>query len=132
MIHRYALQVTAAAAVLACASATHAQVPPVVRAPESVADWYKAGNDSLPRASSCQGSSCARNVIPLRRRRHGRFHRHRRAHLRGQTKEQQARRGEPARLRHLPYTALSRPPLGPADLDSAPTMTAMATGYKTR
>ena len=64
MIHRHVLHATAAAAALACACAVQAQVPPVVQGPESVADWYNAGNDFIAQSKQQPNNMRrARNVI---------------------------------------------------------------------
>lgn len=133
MIHRYALQVTAAAAVLACASATHAQVPPVVQGPESVADWYKAGNDFIAQSKQLRKDPRrARNVILFVGDGMGVSTVTAARIFEGQTK---GKPGEENRLAFdtFPYTALSKTySWDQQTSDSAPTMTAMATGYKTR
>ena len=130
---RIALSAVAAAVSLLAAHAAHAQVPPVVQGPESVADWYNAGNAFIEQGKQQRNVvRRAKNVILFVGDGMGVSTVTAARILAGQMK---GKPGEETRLAfdEFPYTALSKTySWDQQTSDSAPTMTALSTGYKTR
>jgi len=130
---RIALSAVAAAIAMLAGAAAHAQVPPVVQGPESVADWYNAGNAFIEQGKQQRNVvRRAKNVILFVGDGMGVSTVTAARILAGQMK---GKPGEETRLAFdaFPYTALSKTySWDQQTSDSAPTMTAMSTGYKTR
>jgi alkaline phosphatase len=129
----FPIQAVAAAALVAC-SAAFAQSAPTVRGPESVADWYEAGNRFIDwsRRAERNESRRAKNVILFVGDGMGVSTVTAARILEGQLK---GKPGEENRLsfEHFPNVALSKTySWDQQTSDSAPTMTAMVTGYKAR
>ncbi len=124
---------TLLAATLPATPTAHAQAAPVVQGPEAVADWDNAGKAYIASGKTLKDDPRhARNVILFVGDGMGISTVTAARILEGQLK---GRTGEENRLSfdHFPYTALSKTySWDQQTSDSAPTMTAMATGYKTR
>lgn len=106
---------------------------PVVKGPESVADWYNAGNAFISNGKALYNNTRrAKNVILIVGDGMGISTQTAARILEGQLK---GKTGEENRLSFetLPYAALSKTySWDQQTSDSAPTMTAMVTGYKAR
>ncbi len=128
----YISAIAAAIAVLGASNA-HAQAAPVVQGPEAVADWYNAGNAFISEGKQLYNNTRrAKNVILFVGDGMGVSTVTAARILEGQMK---GKTGEENRLSFdaFPYTALSKTySWDQQTSDSAPTMTAMSTGYKTR
>ena len=125
---------SAALALAGLAQAQTAAAPaPAVRGPESVADWYNAGTAFIERSKAQKDDARrARNVILFVGDGMGISTITAARILEGQL---QGKPGEENRLSfdNFPYTALSKTySWDQQTSDSAPTMTAISTGYKTR
>jgi alkaline phosphatase len=128
-----------ACAALAVTGLAQAQTPatvaaaPVVQGPEAVADWYNAGNAFIDRGKALKDDNRrARNVVLFVGDGMGLSTITAARILEGQLK---GKPGEENRLSfdNFPYTGLSKTySWDQQTSDSAPTMTAIATGYKTR
>ena len=122
-----------AAVALVVSPAVQAQSAPVVQGPESVADWYNAGNAFIAQSKAQHNNPRrARNVILFVGDGMGVSTITAARILEGQMN---GKTGEENRLSFetLPYTAFSKTySWDQQTSDSAPTMTAMSTGYKTR
>jgi alkaline phosphatase len=133
MMKMSALSVMAAAIAILAAPQVHAQAAPVVQGPESVADWYNAGNAFMAQNKALfNNTRRAKNVILFVGDGMGVSTVTAARILEGQMK---ARPGEENRLSfdNFPYTALAKTySWDQQTSDSAPTMTAMVTGYKAR
>ena len=114
-------------------SAVQAQLPPVVVTPEAVQDWYSAGNTFIAQnKATFNNTRRAKNVILFIGDGMGVSTVTAARILEGQMK---GKPGEENRLSfdNFPHTALSKTYSSDQQTsDSAPTMTAMSTGYKTR
>jgi alkaline phosphatase len=112
---------------------SHAQQTPVVRGPESVEDWRQGGLQFIRQSNALQANKRhAKNVILFVGDGMGVSTVTAARILEGQL---QGKPGEENRLafENLPYTALSKTySWDQQTSDSAPTMTAIATGYKVR
>ncbi|MEK6667479.1 MAG: alkaline phosphatase [Pseudomonadota bacterium] len=131
---KFPLATALAAAITAlCATSAHAQATPVVQGPESVADWYNAGNAFMAQNKALfNNTRRAKNVILFVGDGMGVSTVTAARILEGQMK---AKTGEENRLSfdNFPFTALSKTySWDQQTSDSAPTMTAMSTGYKAR
>ncbi len=128
----YISAIAAAIAVLGASNA-HAQAAPVVQGPEAVADWYNAGNAFISEGKQLYNNTRrAKNVILFVGDGMGVSTVTAARILEGQMR---GKTGEENRLSFdaFPYTALSKTySWDQQTSDSAPTMTAMSTGYKTR
>ena len=106
---------------------------PVVQGPESTADWYNAGNDFITQGKALYPNTRrAKNIIFFVGDGMGLSTQTAARIYEGQTK---GKPGEENRLSFetLPYSALSKTySWDQQTSDSAPTMTAMVTGYKAR
>ena len=123
-----------AAAVLSLLSLPlFAQSAPVVNGPESVADWFKAGEEAIQRRKAAPvDNRPARNVILFVGDGMGISTITAARILEGQLRGKPGEENLLAFVR-FPYTALSKTySWDQQTSDSAPTMTAMATGYKAR
>jgi len=133
MTRTLSLSAVAAAIAVLGASNALAQAAPVVQGPEAVADWYKAGNSFINEGKQLYNNTRrAKNVILFVGDGMGVSTVTAARILEGQMK---GKPGEENRLSFdaFPYTALSKTySWDQQTSDSAPTMTAMATGYKTR
>lgn len=133
MSQRPLLGAIAAAIALLGATSSQAQSAPVVQGPETVADWAQAGNDFITQGKQLfNNTRRAKNVILFVGDGMGVSTVTAARILEGQMK---GKPGEENRLSFdtFPYTALSKTySWDQQTSDSAPTMTAMATGYKTR
>jgi alkaline phosphatase len=125
-----------AAIALFTAAGAHAQAAPVVQGPESVSDWYKAGERFVRESERAEhmahGRHKAKNVILFVGDGMGISTVTAARILEGQMN---GKPGEENRLsfENYPNTAFSKTySWDQQTSDSAPTMTAMATGYKTR
>ena len=127
------IRVCVGAAVTALLYNTVLAAPPAVRGPESVADWYRAGEQFVRDSEQLHPNMRkARNVILFVGDGMGISTITAARILEGQ---RNGRPGEENRLAFetLPYVALSKTySWDQQTSDSAPTMTAMVTGYKTR
>ena len=125
--------VLAVAAALSCGTPSHAQSAPAVQGPESVADWYNAGSAFMAQNKALYNNTRrAKNVILFVGDGMGVSTVTAARILEGQMK---GKPGEENRLSfdNFPFTALSKTySWDQQTSDSAPTMTAMSTGYKTR
>jgi alkaline phosphatase len=130
---RIALSALAAAISMLAVPVVQAQAAPAVQGPESVADWYNAGNEFIAQGKALHSNSRrAKNVILFIGDGMGVSTVTAARILEGQLK---GKPGEETRLAFdaFPYTALSKTySWDQQTSDSAPTMTAMSTGYKTR
>jgi hypothetical protein len=137
MTRPFAVGVSSCALALAATGLARAQSPvvavPAVQGPEAVADWYNAGNAFIDRSKALKDDNRrARNVVLFVGDGMGISTITAARILEGQLK---GKPGEENRLSfdNFPYTALSKTySWDQQTSDSAPTMTAMATGYKTR
>ena len=133
MSTRPLLGAIASAVALLGATSSQAQSAPVVQGPEAVADWAQAGNDFITQGKQLfNNTRRAKNVILFVGDGMGISTITAARILEGQMK---GKPGEENRLSfdNFPYTALSKTySWDQQTSDSAPTMTAMATGYKTR
>ena len=133
MTTTHSISAIAAAIAVLGASNAHAQAAPVVQGPEAVADWYKAGNSFISEGKQLYNNTRrAKNVILFVGDGMGVSTVTAARILEGQMK---GKPGEENRLSFdaFPYTALSKTySWDQQTSDSAPTMTAMSTGYKTR
>ncbi|MDE1947214.1 MAG: alkaline phosphatase [Burkholderiales bacterium] len=131
IVHSAVLALVAPFALSAVAPAHAAD--PVVKGPESVSDWYRAGTDFIEAGKALHPNSRrARNVILFVGDGMGISTQTAARILEGQLK---GKAGEENRLSFetLPYSALSKTySWDQQTSDSAPTMTAMVTGYKAR
>ena len=122
-----------AAAVTCCAASVQAQVAPVVQGPESVQDWYNAGTQFIAQGKQLYNNTRrAKNVILFVGDGMGVSTVTAARILEGQLA---GKPGEENRLsfEKLPYSALAKTySWDQQTSDSAPTMTAMVTGYKAR
>lgn len=127
------LSALAVAAALSCSTQVHAQSAPVVQGPESVADWYNAGNVFMAQNKALYNNTRrAKNVILFVGDGMGVSTVTAARILEGQMRNKP---GEENRLsfENFPYTAYSKTySWDQQTSDSAPTMTAMSTGYKAR
>ncbi len=135
-MHRIPSAVCHAVAILIAATAVNVAAQPVVQGPESVADWYKAGNAFIRETRKLDRTvdrgARAKNVILIVGDGMGISTLTAARILEGQMKGQT---GEENRLSFetFPYLGLSKTySWDQQTSDSAPTMTAMSTGYKTR
>jgi alkaline phosphatase len=123
----------AATVALLGTSAAYAQAAPVVQGPEAVADWYDAGTAFIAQGKQLASNTRrAKNVILFVGDGMGISTITAARILEGQLK---GKPGEENKLSFdaFPYTALSKTySWDQQTSDSAPTMTAMSTGYKTR
>ena len=114
-------------------SLSFAQVPPVVQGPEAVADWFNAGKTFIEQGKALHANNHrAKNVILFVGDGMGMSTITAARILEGQLKHKS---GEENRLSfdRFPYTAFSKTySWDQQTSDSAPTMTAMSTGYKAR
>ncbi len=121
------------AVALLAQSTAHAQATPVVQGPEAVADWFTAGQAFIEQGKSLHDNNRrAKNVVLFVGDGMGISTITAARILEGQLKNKP---GEENRLSfdRFPYTALSKTySWDQQTSDSAPTMTAMATGYKAR
>ena len=132
-MNRPLISVIALAVSLLAHVTAHAQVAPVVQGPEAVADWFNAGKSFIDQGKALPDNNRrAKNVILFVGDGMGistiTAARILEGHLKGKT-------GEENRLSfdRFPHTALSKTySWDQQTSDSAPTMTAMATGYKAR
>lgn len=136
-MRNFSLAAAVAAAVASvCTAGAYAQVAPIVQGPESVSDWYRAGERFVRESERIEQSDGrrhkAKNVILFIRDGMGISTVTAARILEGQMKGQP---GEENRLsfENFAHTAFSKTySWDQQTSDSAPTMTAMATGYKTR
>ncbi len=129
-MRRFALALIAATAT---ATAVHAQPTPAVQGPEAVADWDTAGKAFIAQGKALkEDKRRAKNVVLFVGDGMGISTLTAARILEGQLK---GKTGEENRLsfENFPYSALSKTySWDQQTSDSAPTMSAMATGYKTR
>lgn len=127
------ISATVSAAMIAASIAPAMAVEPVVQGPESVQDWYDAGQQFISSAEHLKPNMRkAKNVILFVGDGMGVSSVTAARILEGQMN---SKTGEENRLSFeaFPYTALSKTySWDQQTSDSAPTMTAMVTGYKTR
>jgi alkaline phosphatase len=132
-MNRTLISATALTLSLLAHAAVYAQAAPVVQGPEAVADWFNAGKSFIEQGQALQDNKRrAKNVILFVGDGMGMSTVTAARILEGQLKNKP---GEENRLSfdRFPYTALSKTySWDQQTSDSAPTMTAMATGYKGR
>jgi len=132
-MNRHLICAVAAAVTLLANSAAFAQSQPVVQGPEAVADWFNEGKSFIDQGKALvDNNRRAKNVILFVGDGMGVSTITAARILEGQMK---GKPGEENRLSfdRFPYTALSKTySWDQQTSDSAPTMTAMATGYKGR